>query len=905
MSNYTQTSTQTYPESINSWIDGFAKRRDWRRIVSSFNHLEKLAKPGQSKSLSSKIAEHYQSALAASLIYHWLSLAKNGSPLEPSCPAKIASWCKEKSGRVSELEASIDLLCSIPIPIEALSSDEVKWAQGWLGVLRDRSYGSNRPEVAPLHSDASLDDSSESEEVTLDSESMKEEEDSSSLLSLADEPVSEAEALPLITETLEESGDGIEERSEEVAPLHSGSEEDELSSRIEEVSLEVESVEEASEAEELPPLLSLSEPESSDSEWVSLSTESSLEGMEEDSVSRGEELAPLHSGSEESSGGTAGDSESIREVDQVIVDVDELPPLLSLSEPESSDSEWVSLSSRSLSEGEGDSEERVLPPLLSLAEEEISEVEVPPVADKSAEESDDGRRDGDEEVAPLLSLSEVTLPHSELKSLYRDSLAADDSSFSDAEVTEVAPLESSSDQVDSHSKWDVVSLESDSEESEGEDFYRDLEVAPLQSPPVMDEAANEPSASSSKESGKGSRLPDPDSASYPNLYILKGSTQQSSETDQPAAAATPEISILGSLSEDALQSIRDWIGWANPESMKLSFQAPIEQDRFEELLREFSLTKSLQLNLGSSQDLSILSTLSNLKELELTSLKEPTSLDFLEKCGNSLSKLTLEGAFRFTGSATQLTSLKSLSLSNITWGDESEPFWPPGLIELRLHGVKPGEFPDFKAWPKLKALVLADAARLDDLSFLYDLKSLEYLLLYHLNEVEDLTPLISLSNLKFLSLRYMANLSDISTLTNLVRLETLLLAGLSKLAQLPDCSRLVELRNLYLEFLPKLNNLLPLGQATNLESLSVGFTQERLEVPAFDHLRKHPNLKYFQLRHSFNENLQHEVNTMIGLPAPDDLLWEYKGISESNSEPGLLSKWLRVTEWFPKNTRSS
>lgn len=315
--------------------------------------------------------------------------------------------------------------------------------------------------------------------------------------------------------------------------------------------------------------------------------------------------------------------------------------------------------------------------------------------------------------------------------------------------------------------------------------------------------------------------------------------------------------------------------WDNIELHLKLGPEPREIDWLKNELAPLALCKRLRVTEETGNlrrgGLELLSCFPDTETLRLKA--DSASLGTLAKL-SKLSELHLEGDFSDAELVSQLPLLKKLSLEQTTLTNRTISSLPRHLRSLALISAKLDETPTFGHLDKLLDLTISEVAEAKSLTFLYDIPQLERFSVYGLHHISDLSPLISLDGLRYMSLRFLNGLSDISALANLVSLETFIGAGLSKVKYLPSFARLINLRRLHLEMFTELRDYSPLTQAPNLQELVIGFTHQALKVSDLQFLADHHSLQKFELRNTYREQLSHEINSLVNLPAPLEHTWQ-------------------------------
>ncbi len=166
----------------------------------------------------------------------------------------------------------------------------------------------------------------------------------------------------------------------------------------------------------------------------------------------------------------------------------------------------------------------------------------------------------------------------------------------------------------------------------------------------------------------------------------------------------------------------------------------------------------------------------------------------------------------------------------------------------------------------LRSLTLRSIT-LPDLSLLLPLRELRALDL-KLGGTNDLTFLPQLKNLEYLELWMVKGLSDLSPVGEMQRLEYLFLQALRRVEALPDLSRLTSLTRLWIETMKGLTDLAPIRSAPSLRQLAV-LDMAHLQPSAFAPLAGHPTLE--SLRHGLGSDRKNKaVSDLIDLPEDGD-----------------------------------
>ncbi|MDD3818297.1 MAG: CotH kinase family protein [Actinomycetota bacterium] len=207
--------------------------------------------------------------------------------------------------------------------------------------------------------------------------------------------------------------------------------------------------------------------------------------------------------------------------------------------------------------------------------------------------------------------------------------------------------------------------------------------------------------------------------------------------------------------------------------------------------------KELNLSYNNARDFSPLGNLNNLEILDLSStgitdlssLKNVTSLKELDLRDNSgikdisalsnlkeLEYLNLNSSKGVESIApiTNLTNLKTLILRNVNVGDEVNLL--KNLKNLERLNIRNCNIPDISfvtGLTKLKELKLRDNIRIKDISALSNLKEMEYLNIHSNNKIESIAPITNLTNLKTLIMRNVNAGEEAELLTDLVNLQRL------------------------------------------------------------------------------------------------------------------------------------
>ena len=229
----------------------------------------------------------------------------------------------------------------------------------------------------------------------------------------------------------------------------------------------------------------------------------------------------------------------------------------------------------------------------------------------------------------------------------------------------------------------------------------------------------------------------------------------------------------------------------------------------------------------------------HLDDSELQALREMTNLEVLDLRGNEMSDLSpLSG----------LTNLKELNLSGDIEGNEDIRDLSP------LSGLT-----------SLKSLHLP-AEQIEDLSPLSGLTQLENLALIGGDEgwIEDLTPLSGLVNLRELFLE-ISSISDLSPLAGMKELESLRVRGESYISDLSPLSGMVKMRELELPA-PQFREALdisPLSNMTQLESLRMGCNVQ--DLGPLENLHSLRILRMRDRKNGSGEDCFHSLEPLSGL----------------------------------------
>lgn len=210
-----------------------------------------------------------------------------------------------------------------------------------------------------------------------------------------------------------------------------------------------------------------------------------------------------------------------------------------------------------------------------------------------------------------------------------------------------------------------------------------------------------------------------------------------------------------------------------------------------EFLREVGLIEDLRIVHGSIESLTPIESLSQLKQLQLTTNKGH-KLDF--------------------------TKLPNLTVCRIGWRKELDSiFQCHQLTELLLTEYKAKSTDVFSQLRRLKSLSIWNSLieNLDGLKSLLELQSLD------ISNTKQLSSIDGLRNFKIkkLTLAGCARLADFSPLATLRNLESLTIERCQNLKTVEMLSSLANLKEIYLNNIKEIDSLKPLASLKNLEKL--------------------------------------------------------------------------------------
>ena len=256
------------------------------------------------------------------------------------------------------------------------------------------------------------------------------------------------------------------------------------------------------------------------------------------------------------------------------------------------------------------------------------------------------------------------------------------------------------------------------------------------------------------------------------------------------------------------------------------------QQAHQKLLTQRSLNLSNHLQRSQIEDISALSSLTHLEELDLkaNAIKDLTPLSplvnlqtlYLEY-GTSHNKRNILKHGETPLDLTPLASLKKLQKLHLT-GNVITNLTPlaslKNLRTLILHNI---------AFPESAPDTTTQYSRKLDLTPLSNLTNLEEIHISANPNIENFTPLSSLINLRLLNLSE-SNVKDITFLSSLTNLEELYLIQ-NEIKDIAPLSGLKKLQKLYLFHNREIEDIKPLSALTKLQKLFLGNNQIKDVTP--------------------------------------------------------------------------
>jgi Leucine-rich repeat (LRR) protein/GTPase SAR1 family protein len=231
----------------------------------------------------------------------------------------------------------------------------------------------------------------------------------------------------------------------------------------------------------------------------------------------------------------------------------------------------------------------------------------------------------------------------------------------------------------------------------------------------------------------------------------------------------------------------------------------------------------INLGLGNCKQLEKLSPLTGLKQLERMSLGHNIKLHDIEAVGHItwLRRLTLHNlpSLKNLAALQRLDSIQELHLVGNNSIDSFTPLeYLPKLETLRLDQMQFENIGFVQKMPDLKALLLRNNPKLNNIEALAHLQKAELLDIRSNSSLTNIEALGALNNLRTLDLTHNGNIINIDVLSKLKKLHTLKLTtnstdikSLDGLTQLTS----LELRGDYFE------DISPLAHLTSLENVSI------------------------------------------------------------------------------------
>ena len=140
----------------------------------------------------------------------------------------------------------------------------------------------------------------------------------------------------------------------------------------------------------------------------------------------------------------------------------------------------------------------------------------------------------------------------------------------------------------------------------------------------------------------------------------------------------------------------------------------------------------------------------------------------------------------------------------------------------------------------LKEIALC-GLKLDNLDFLKPLTNLEYVWLQR-SQLKDFGTLRNLKQLKAIKLFRLPKLENINFLEDMKSLQYINLDSCSNITEFPDLQQLKHLRRVFIDTMMRLNNISKIAKAPNLDDLIV-INSKELPVTCFDSFIGHKSLK--------------------------------------------------------------